>query len=211
MYCSNCGKELENNVNFCDSCGTPVASSQFKETGLQQYAQGKPSSHCSEISENSATRKLVSVILFSIGIVGQLLCICVYFSYIAHNNALMAALGSKYDSSGASIPELNFDLIESIVIIGIIATINIITLFREDIPTYKGLKKRDAKYITKAQTLGAGFYISIIYNSIIAIVSIASGEYLGIIFFSIVGSLIMDIALRSYLCKNAPAQVSEKN
>lgn len=36
MHCSNCGKDIADNVKFCDGCGSPVVSEQTNTQGTQK-------------------------------------------------------------------------------------------------------------------------------------------------------------------------------
>lgn len=44
MFCSNCGKELSENMRFCDGCGAPCANEQVfsHNQPANENKQGKP-------------------------------------------------------------------------------------------------------------------------------------------------------------------------
>lgn len=85
-YCSHCGKQLDENANFCPSCGAMQNNTNKKDYTFEQK------------SEANETCGLISMILGIIGLVFSFISYCFRFLVIVPIGLNIAALCLSYKS-----------------------------------------------------------------------------------------------------------------
>lgn len=97
MYCEKCGKELQENSNFCNYCGYGVNSS------IPQIPTPSESPVCTE--ENSPMGYIIFTIM---GVIGALISFPTFISEIMYNTrrhgGIISALGMLWDDNFWVIP-----------------------------------------------------------------------------------------------------------
>lgn len=65
MYCTNCGKQIENNALFCSGCGTRTANSKERQ-GANTYQQSYYTPYAKTPTQTLADRERASAIVWTV-------------------------------------------------------------------------------------------------------------------------------------------------
>lgn len=65
MYCSNCGKEINNDVNFCSGCGNPVRDgvSEGRNVSIGHNSQVNIGTMVQSLFDSGKSRKVIFLVL----------------------------------------------------------------------------------------------------------------------------------------------------
>lgn len=79
MFCRNCGKEIPENVKFCNYCGAGQSihssSASFQETPQPSYTQYAPQQQTAIAPKNKAILRVAGFCLLALSVVTVILCL----------------------------------------------------------------------------------------------------------------------------------------
>lgn len=113
MYCKNCGKEMEEGVGFCPSCGIAVQDTpEVEVTPVTEVAEGEAPQQNSEVTQPAKKSKKLVIMIVAVAVIAALVVAGIFLvpklfggSYedVAKNYALAYAEADMVEASKYSV------------------------------------------------------------------------------------------------------------